>query len=55
MYYLPSTSEVSEELFERECEKENKKIMDIIHKYDKINFIDCKDGRGSLSSTLLES
>lgn len=55
MFYLPSTSEISEELFERECEKEISKIVSITSKYNKPNFIDCRDCRGGLSRAFLEN
>ena len=55
IYYLPSTSEANEELFERECEKEIERITNVISKCDKLNFIDCRDGRGVLSKALLSN
>ena len=54
MYYLPSTSEYSEELFERECEKEIERLTEIIGRYKKLNFIDCGVGIGSLSESMLK-
>ncbi len=55
MYYLPSTSEPTEELFERECEKNSVRLMELINRYDKPNLIDCRDGSGCLSKNMMNN
>ena len=55
MYYLPSTSEFSEELFERECDKEKERLVKVISEYTKLNFVDCGVGNGILSKTLMDN
>lgn len=55
MYYLPSTSEFNEELYERECEKEKVRLLEVINGYNKLNFIDCGIGKGILSESFINN
>lgn len=55
MHYLPSTSEPTEELFERECERNSVRLMELINRYDKPNLIDCRDGSGRLSKMVMNN
>ncbi len=53
LYYLPSTSETSEEIFNKECENIAKIISKYVANTRKAAFIDCGDGRNTLSRELI--